>query len=105
MENSQAETLPPPPLAPARKRVLNAGSGPHSARKLHAAFAKDEWEEIRLDIDPGVKPDIVGSITDMKLSTGSASFEAFWCSHVLEHLYAHEVPSALSEMHRILKPD
>ena len=105
MENSQAETRPPPAPASSRKRVLNAGSGPYSARKSLPVFPSGEWEEIRLDIDPAVKPDIVGSITDMTSSVAPASFEAFWCSHMLEHLYAHELPPALSEVHRILKQD
>ena len=33
------------------------------------------------------------------------SFDAVWSSHSLEHLYAHEVPRALSEFVRVLKPD
>jgi hypothetical protein len=50
------------------KRVLNAGSGSYSARALHPIFGRDTWEEIRLDIDPQSKPDIVASITDMRSS-------------------------------------
>jgi hypothetical protein len=33
----------------------------------------------------------------------SHSFDGVWSSHCLEHLYAHEVTSALSEFRRILK--
>jgi SAM-dependent methyltransferase len=86
------------------KRVLSAGSGPASARQLHAAFRTDRWQEVRFDIDPHVKPDIVGSITDMSKLIGSESFDGVWSSHSLEHLYAHEVPLALGEFRRILKP-
>ena len=88
-----------------RKRVLNAGSGPNTARKLHQLFARAAWEEIRVDIDPQSKPDIVASITDMRSLCATRSFDAIWSSHTLEHLYAHEVPSALAEFKRILKPD
>jgi hypothetical protein len=87
------------------RRVLNAGSGPHSPRALHGFFADGSWEEVRLDIDPGVKPDVVGSIIDMKAVFTDSSFDAVWSSHNLEHLYAHEVRPALGEFRRILKQD
>ena len=105
METNQADTVLPPTAAPQLKRFLNAGSGPYSIRKSHSFFPADEWEEVRLDIDPATKPDIVGSITDLKASVALASFEALWCSHMLEHLYAHDVPLALAEIHGVLKPD
>ena len=34
---------------------------------------------------------------------GSASVDAVYSSHNLEHLYAHQVPVALREFHRVLK--
>jgi SAM-dependent methyltransferase len=87
------------------KRVLNAGSGSYAARKLHLVFTREVWQEIRVDIDPQAKPDMVSSITDMRSSVAPQSFDAIWSSHTLEHLYAHEVPSALAEFKRVLKPD
>jgi SAM-dependent methyltransferase len=87
------------------KRVLNAGSGPSGARKLHPVFTRDLWQEIRMDLDPQAKPDIVSSITDLRSSCASQSFDAIWASHILEHLFAHEVPLALMEFKRILRPD
>ena len=87
------------------KRVLNAGSGSYAARKLHPVFAREIWQEIRIDIDPQAEPDMVSSITDMRSSVAPQSFDAIWSSHTLEHLYAHEVPSALAEFRRVLKPD
>jgi SAM-dependent methyltransferase len=63
------------------------------------------WEEVRLDIDPGVKPDVVGSITQLEASFAAESFDAVWSSHVLEHLYAHEVYPTLRQFIRVLKPD
>jgi SAM-dependent methyltransferase len=97
--------LSPQPEAYPDKRVLSAGSGPMSARQLHPAFRTDRWREVRFDIDPQVKPDVVGSITDMSRLIASQSFDSVWSSHSLEHLYAHEVPLALREFRRILKPD
>jgi len=87
------------------KRVLNAGSGSYAARKLHPVFTRDIWQEVRMDIDPQAKPDIVSSITDMRSSCAPQSFDAVWASHTLEHLYAHEVPLALAEFKRVLRPD
>jgi SAM-dependent methyltransferase len=87
------------------KRVLNAGSGAQSAQPLHTVFARDVWQEIRIDIDAAAKPDVVGSITDMSAVFPPRSFDAVWSSHILEHLYVHQVPSALLEFMRILKPD
>jgi SAM-dependent methyltransferase len=91
--------------APAQqKHVLNAGCGFYSPAKLHGAFRDPAWKEIRLDIDPQVRPDIVGSITDLgKIPAGS--FDAVWCSHNLEHLHTHDVNKALREFVRVLKPD
>jgi predicted SAM-dependent methyltransferase len=85
--------------------MLNAGSGPGPARRIGRMIGEQRWDEVRLDIDPEVKPDIVGSITELDLSFGPQSFDAVWSSHVLEHLYAHEVYPALRQFFRVLKPD
>lgn len=87
------------------KRLLNAGSGPLPARRIAPMIAGADWQEVRLDIDIEVKPDIVGSIIHLDQSFGPASFDAVWSSHVLEHLYAHEVYPALRQFQQILKPD
>lgn len=85
------------------KQVLHVGCGPINATKLHATFSSPDWKEIRLDINPDVKPDVVASITDMAV-VGSETMDAVWSSHNLEHLYPHEVPVALRELWRVLKP-
>lgn len=64
-------------------------------------FDRPEWQEIRLDIDPSVRPDIVGTMTDMS-AVGSASMDAVYSSHNLEHLYPFEVRTALGEFLRVL---
>ena len=83
--------------SPIARRLWRAQSPRPSARVLYAGV-----EEIRLDIDPSVSPDIVASMTDMS-SVPSNSVDAVWSSHNLEHLYAHEVPLALREFRRVLK--
>jgi predicted SAM-dependent methyltransferase len=87
------------------KRLLNAGSGPGSAPRIARMISAQGWEEVRFDIDPDVRPDVVGSILDLGSSFESQSFNAIWSSHVLEHLYAHETFPTLRQFHRILKPD
>jgi SAM-dependent methyltransferase len=88
----------------APKRVLNAGSGSASARRLHPCFQPLWWDEVRLDIDPAAEPDLLGSFADMRQVAPSQSFDAVWASHSLEHLAAHEVAGALLEFRRILRP-
>jgi SAM-dependent methyltransferase len=85
------------------KIVLNVGCGYPLRQKLHPHFHGPEWREVRLDLDPTVHPDIVCSITDMS-PVGSDSVDAIWSSHNLEHLQRHEVPLALAEFIRVLKP-
>jgi SAM-dependent methyltransferase len=86
----------------AEKLVLNVGCGFGSGR-LPSHFHDPGWREVRLDIDPDVQPDIVASITHMPAVAGG-TIDAVWSSHNLEHLHHHEVPLALSEFIRVLKP-
>ena len=85
------------------KIFLHVGCGPRNKSSC-LAFNNDNWKEIRLDIDKNVNPDIVGTLTDMKLvETGSV--DAVYSSHNIEHIFTHEVPIALSEFYRVLKED
>jgi predicted SAM-dependent methyltransferase len=59
---------------------------------------------VRLDIDGSVEPDVLGTMTDMP-AMADASVDAIFSSHNIEHLYPHEVPIALGEFLRVLKPD
>ena len=87
----------------ATKKVLHVGCGPRNAAPLDPTFATDQWQEIRLDIDPEAEPDIEASITEMSM-VQSNSMDGLFSSHNIEHLYSHEVPVALGEFHRVLKP-
>jgi SAM-dependent methyltransferase len=88
---------------PGGKVVLHVGCGQYNPQKLHTTFRSAEWREVRLDIDPAVSPDVVASITDMKV-VDPGSVDAVYSSHNLEHLETHQVPSALGEFYRVLKP-
>jgi SAM-dependent methyltransferase len=104
IRNAERELRFASPAAKAR-RVLNIGSGPKSIRKPNAIFDSASWAEIRMDLDPAVRPDVVGSMTDMRAHFGAHSFDAIWSSHSLEHLHSHEIPMALKEFRRVLKSD
>lgn len=86
------------------KQFLHVGCGPKHKDRTTRGFNTPEWRELRLDIDEGVAPDIVGTMTDMS-AVADASVDAVFSSHNIEHLYPHEVPVALKEFLRVLKPD
>jgi ubiquinone/menaquinone biosynthesis C-methylase UbiE len=83
--------------------MLHVGCGPRASGLLPKEFTTAQWHEVRLDIDPGVDPDIIGTITDMT-GVDQRSVDAIWSSHNLEHVFPHEVPVALREFYRVLKP-
>lgn len=76
-------------------RILHAGCG------IDRLPAWLEGEEVRLDLEPAVKPDIVASFTDLG---DIGEFDVVYCSHALEHLYPQDVSAALKEFRRVLKP-
>jgi predicted SAM-dependent methyltransferase len=84
--------------------ILHVGCG--HKRKTHTTrgFNTDVWEEIRLDIDPSVSPDVTGTMTDMA-AVAAGSVQAIFSSHNIEHLYLHEVPVAFGEFLRVLSQD
>jgi len=85
------------------KTFLHVGCGLLNKSRC-TGFNNDNWKEIRFDIDKNVNPDIVGTLTDMKLvETGSV--DAVYSSHTIEHIFPHEVPIALREFYRVLKED
>lgn len=87
-----------------QRSFLNVGCGPTDKQQTTRGFLSEAWREVRLDIDPAVEPDIIGSMTDMQ-AVDSGSMDALYSSHNIEHLFAHEVPVALREFRRVLKQD
>lgn len=83
------------------KTVLHVGCGPRATGILHQSFRG--WQEIRLDVDPQVEPDIVADMKDMKC-VPDESVDGVWSSHCLEHMGSYDVPLVLAEFKRVLRP-
>ena len=95
-----------PVADPENERVLlHVGCGSATIDNIPlSGFAQANWREIRLDADERVAPDIVGSMTAMP-AVADGSADAIYSSHGVEHLYWHDVPSALAEFRRVLNDD
>jgi predicted O-linked N-acetylglucosamine transferase (SPINDLY family) len=93
-----------PVFTPGLASILHVGCGAAAPEKLPDIFRNPGWQEIRLDIDPAVHPDIIASLTDMSIIP-DASIDAVYSSHNVEHLFAHEVALALQEMRRVCRKD
>ena len=81
---------------------LNAGCGTPGDTRLPPVFRK--WNQIRVDVNPSLNPDLVASIADLS-AIPDGTMDAVWCAHCVEHLFAHQVPQALSEFRRVLRDD
>ncbi|CAO3460094.1 FIG00990420: hypothetical protein [Azospirillum argentinense] len=102
MPHPELSDTPPAAMA-APRTVLNVGCGPRAISIIGTVFPAEGWRELRLDINPKTDPDIVASMTDMT-AVPDQSMDAVWSSHNLEHLDPHEVPLALREFLRVLRP-
>ena len=58
-------------------------------------------QEVRLDIDPAQRPDIVADMAH--LPEGLGPFDAVFTCHALEHLMPHAVGECLAGFHRVLR--
>jgi predicted SAM-dependent methyltransferase len=85
---------------PAKLKALSVGGG--TSRELPSTLAGYECHV--LDIDPAVNPDVCCDALKMD-TLAPESYDAVFCSHNLEHFYAHEVPVVLAGLLHVLKPD
>lgn len=76
---------------------------PPRLESFPALASAGQWTELRLDIDPSVLPDLIGTMTDMS-AVESGAVKLVYSSHNIEHLQDHEVPLALAEFYRALMP-
>lgn len=63
-----------------------------------------QWQQCFLDIDPRWKPDILCDARELTTQP-SGRFDAIYCSHNLEHYYAHDVPKVLAGFLHVLVPE
>ncbi|MXQ12425.1 class I SAM-dependent methyltransferase [Microvirga makkahensis] len=85
-------------------RFLHVGCGKKRKDQTLRPFKSLEWEEVTLDIDEGVMPDIVDKLPELA-KVESSSFDAVFSSHNVEHLYPHDVLPAFKAFYRVLKDD
>ncbi len=86
------------------RKFLHVGCGPLRQSSILGFKSPDLWQEVRLDIDPSVDPDVIGTITDMS-AVDSKSMDAVFSAHNIEHVYPFEVRLALGEFYRVLAAD
>ncbi len=86
------------------KTFLHVGCGDERRKKTPFAQAGEDWRETTLDVDPASRPDILGSMTSLA-GVAAHGFDAVYASHSFESLYPFEVPVALAEFKRVLKPE
>jgi len=82
-------------------RVLNVG-GNSKAIPIPPYYAG--WEHVLLDIDPRGDPDLVADARELTALAANA-FDAVFCSHNLEHYYAHDGQRVLRGFLHVLKDD
>ena len=83
------------------KTVLHIGCNRKDKSALPQFF--QSYDEIRLDIDAKVNPDIVADMRDLSQLEDN-SVDAIFSSHNIEHIFIHEVVPTLEGWHRILRP-
>jgi SAM-dependent methyltransferase len=86
------------------KKVLHVGCGQKTIMQMPVGFQDGTWSEVRFDINESVRPDIIGTITEM-FTVEDASVDALYSSHNIEHVFPHEVVGVLSEFRRVIKED
>lgn len=80
---------------------VNAGAVLHAGCGTAPLPDWIDGTETRLDIDARTNPDIHASMTNL---SDIGPFDSVFCSHAIEHLYPHDVVTALQEFNRVLKP-
>lgn len=87
-----------------KKILLHVGSGRSGRNEVYyPPFTGERWEHLRLDIDPGVEPDIVGDIVTLN-GIDDESVDGVYSSHNLEHLHHDDAGRALASFYRVLRP-
>jgi SAM-dependent methyltransferase len=87
-------------MSDAKPKVLNVGGG---SKKVAIPPYFADFEHCLLDIDPRGHPDVCCDARDLT-TLEPDQFDAIYCSHNLEHYYAHDVKRVLQGFLHVLKP-
>jgi SAM-dependent methyltransferase len=86
-----------------KKIALNVGCGTSQKENTHYLIQGEDWEHVRVDIDPEVNPDIIDDSSKLEKFPPN-SVDAIFSSHNLEHLHEEDAKLALSTYYNRLKP-
>ena len=81
------------------KRLLNVG-GNNKSIAIPPYYA--EFEHLLLDVDKTVKPDVLADARSLH-TLDADQYDAVYCSHNLEHYFAHDVTKVLAGFRHVLK--
>jgi SAM-dependent methyltransferase len=84
-----------------RRRVLNVGGG---SKTIGIPEHYRGWQHLLLDVDARGEVDVVLDARDLELLE-PGQIDAVYCSHNLEHYYAHDVRRVLAGFAHVLKPE
>jgi SAM-dependent methyltransferase len=82
-------------------RVLNVGG---NSKDIPIPPHYAGWDHLLLDIDPRGKPDIVADARELG-ALPARQFDAVYCSHNLEHYFAHDGARVLRGFRHVLVED
>ena len=100
--SGSTEALPTKIGANGERVLLHVGCGQATVDSIPLiGFHQSGWQEVRLDADERVQPDIVGTMVNMS-EVADEFADAIFSSHGVEHLYWHDVPLAFAEFRRVL---
>ncbi len=83
------------------RRFLNVGGG---SKQVPVPAHYAGWEHVLLDVNPAGGADIALDARRLE-ELPAAQFDAVYCSHNLEHYFAHEVPAVLAGFAHVLRAD
>jgi predicted SAM-dependent methyltransferase len=85
-----------------KKIVVSLGWGSAHQGTLSRHFKPEEWNEVRVDMDAAVNPDLVSSLHHIP-AIPDASVQGVWIGHVLQRLSFPEASAVIVEAMRMLK--
>lgn len=86
-----------------KKRVLHLGCSNEPIRKgVFEQIYPDGWEELRIDIDPDCRADIVADVRNLEMFEDHSA-DAVYSAHLFEHFDSRERDNVMKEWLRVLR--